>query len=321
MSDFMKIIREATMESMIKHKIIQEAKPDTRVASPLSENKRSGNNTTVLSPNKRKTVSSNGKLALLEGFLATQKTFILKTEKLSSKAKELMEIAYKGTIDVYNKISVELEASSKENANSISSEYRNLSLARTNALNYIKLQELYLANISDLQSEIATDSLPYMRLAKSFGTFDNWQFDFLGACYSSRGGWAMVVYEPYKNTYSNVFIDGSDYSVPVGCFPVLVINMDPMVYTRDYGVDKKSYVVSMMREINWHVVEARMSVCEDTMMGQIYNIIPMSNFDDGEEKVVNVSDQNPAAMVAEPVSPVPAQNNFNATNKSTTGAY
>lgn len=43
------------------------------------------------------------------------------------------------------------------------------------------LHELYFANIADSQSRISMDSLSYMRLNRDFGTFDNWQRDFI-AC-------------------------------------------------------------------------------------------------------------------------------------------
>ena len=40
---------------------------------------------------------------------------------------------------------------------------------------------MYFENISDLNSTVSVDSLSYMRLARDFGTFDDWQKDFI-AC-------------------------------------------------------------------------------------------------------------------------------------------
>lgn len=214
---------------------------------------------------------------IAEALVITPKALILKTEKLSAKTKEMLEVTYKSFVDAFNKIDSQLDSTSKADANSISSPYRTLSTDRTNALNATKLFELYFSNISDLNSQINTDALPYMRLARDFGTFDQWQFDFIAACMSSRNGWAMVVYDPYKNVYMNAFTDNSNYGIPVGAIPILVMNINGNLYSRDYGLDRKSYVVAMMREINWSVVEARMTVVEQANLSHLWSIVPLSH--------------------------------------------
>ena len=170
-----------------------------------------------------------------------------------------------------------MDAANKQDANANNSDYRSMNIDRTYNLNAIKLHELYFSNIADLASEISVDTIPYMRLSRDFGNFQNWQFDFMAACRASREGWALVVYEPYKNAYMNIIVDSHNVSIPLGAIPVLVMDMWSHSYYRDYEDSKDDYVVAMMREINWDVVEARMLLAEKTDLSALYMIKPLYN--------------------------------------------
>lgn len=292
MENFDTIIKNSIKEAMVKSGLAEESKP---VATKPKAKK-------AVAPSKKK---------ITEALVSTPKTFILKTEKLSSKTKEMLEVAYKTFIDQFNKIGTKLDAANKQEANNVSSEYRSLSIDRTNSFNAIKLYDLYFANISDVNSQVNTDSLPHMRLTRDFGTFDQWQFDFIAACLACKSGWAMVVYEPSRKIYMNVFSEGNDCFIPVGAIPVLVMNMGGICYIKDYGLDARSYVISMMREINWHVVEARMTIVEQTDLSQLWNIVPLSH-----TQQTDLSGESEQAMPA-PVEATPPQNNSNAINAST----
>lgn len=101
------------------------------------------------------------------------------------------------------------------------------------------------------------DSLTFMRLERDFGTFDEWQKDFIAAAMSSRNGWACTVYNGFLNRYVNVVIDSNAGNVPLNCYPVVVLNMWENVYYRDYLNDKKTYIFAMMKELNWEIIEER----------------------------------------------------------------
>lgn len=227
------------------------------------------------------------KPVVTEALVATPRAFVLKTEKLSKRTKEGHETLYKKHVDSFNKISSELDAANKHEADSYVSMYRALKMDECDNLNSIKLHELYFNNISDLASEISVDSIPFIKLSRDFGTFEDWQFDFLACCLSSREGWAMTVYEPYKGVYMNVCADGNAAGIPVGCIPVLVIDMWSHSYFKDYDIDKKSYAVAMMKEINWDVVEARMALADKSDMAALYHIKPTYN--DNAEKMLDAA--------------------------------
>ena len=118
-----------------------------------------------------------------------------------------------------------------------------------------------------------------MRLARDWGTFEAWQLDFISTALSARNGWAMCVYEPYKNKYMNVIVNSHNKDIPVGAIPVIVMDMWEHAYFKDYLDDKKSYLIGMMKELNWDVIEARMKVAENANLNLIYQIMPMVMMD------------------------------------------
>jgi len=225
------------------------------------------------------------KRVIKEALVAIPQAFTLNTESLSEVTKRVHQQLYNSYVDTFNKSSSALDGAGKHEANSNSSEYRSLKVDENYNLNSIKLHELYFHNVADRASEISVDALPYMRLARDFGTFENWQFNFMAACRSAKSGWAVLVYEPYKNTYMNVVIDSHNIGIPLGAVPVLVMDMWEHAYICDYENDKNDYIVAMMREINWNVVEARMALAERCdldalfMIKPVYNAVPQEMLD------------------------------------------
>ncbi len=204
----------------------------------------------------------NKKEALEESYVAQQKPFNLRTEMLSDKNKRNHVELYQAYIDTFNRISAELDSVDRDEVNSNHCAFRSLKIDETYNLNAIYLHELYFSNVSDLHSEIAMDSLSYMRLSRDFGTFDDWQKDFIACCLASRCGWAMTVYNTYLQRYVNCPIDLHSLDVPVGAFPVIVMDMWQHSYYRDYLKDAKTYTYAMMKEINWNIVEKRFEKAE-----------------------------------------------------------
>lgn len=248
------------------------------------------------------------KEVIKEALITTPNSFVLKTEKLSKGTKQSHENLYKKYSESFNKVSSELDAANKHEAGSYASLYRSLKMDECYNLNAVKLHELYFHNISDLASEITVDSLPYIKFSRDFGTFENWQFDFIACAMSSREGWALTVYEPYKNVYMNICVDSHNIGIPVGAVPVLAMDMWSHSFYKDYEIDKRSYIISMMRELNWDVIEARMALVEKSELNALYFIKPIYN--DESNKLLNVAQNSLNAPIQnitnddEEVSPV-----------------
>ena len=197
-----------------------------------------------------------------ESYVAQQKQFNLSTELLSRANKNNHIELYHQYVKDFNKISAELDAVDKKLAGSNSSNFRSLKIDETYNLNAIYLHELYFANISDIHSEISMDSLSYMRLARDFGSFDEWQEDFIACCTAGRCGWAITYFNTYLKSYVNCFVDLHSMNVPIGAYPIVVMDTWQHAYYRDYLKDIKTYTYGMMKQLNWNVVESRFEKAE-----------------------------------------------------------
>ena len=204
----------------------------------------------------RKDLELDGDL-VSESYVSQPKEYEHNTDLLSKKAKIAHEELYKGYIEKLNKISAQLDTVDRANANSGASAYRALKHAEMFNRNAVYLHELHFANIGDVNSEISYDSLTYMRLARDFGSFDDWQWDFIACAKSASNGWAVCAYDTFLMRYVNFFIEGHDVNIPIGCYPILVLDTWEHAYFRDYLNDRETYINNMMREFNWRIVEER----------------------------------------------------------------
>lgn len=227
-------------------------------------------------------VSNKNNLKFIkEATVLTPKTFILKTEFQSNTTKENHFKLYKSYVDSFNRISSKLDTVDKvtDPNNPNDSEFRRLKEDEQCNFNSVKLHELYFDNISDLGSNIGMDSVPFLRLSRDWGSFENWQFDFRACGMSATEGWAILYWEPFKQKYMNCFVEKHSNGVPVGGIPVLVIDTWHHAWFRDYPESpngKLNYLNAMLREVNWNVTEARMIIAERSNVQQIYMIKPVS---------------------------------------------
>lgn len=198
---------------------------------------------------------------LQEAYVAEPKKFKQVTEFVTQKTKDAHFDLYKGYIDSLNKVSAELDTANRSEANPRHSEFKSLKKDEVYNLNAVWLHELYFANCFDPHSEITMDSLSYMRLERDFGTFEDWQKDFMACANSAGVGWAVCGYHMFLQRYINTFVGSHDHNVMLGFYPIIVVDMWEHAH-RDYLNDKKSYIVSQMRELNWNVIEERVNKAE-----------------------------------------------------------
>lgn len=190
-----------------------------------------------------------------ESYVASPKQYDIPTESIPSDVKKAHLELYKGYVKALNSISAKLDTAPRKDAEYHSSEFRSLKTDEAYNMNAVYLHELYFANIGDVSSEIMQDNLSYMRLARDFGTFDDWQRDFLACAMSVREGWAVCGYSTFLRRFINVAIDLHDINVPVGLYPVAVI--DCWNHAMPVSMHRRDYVVAMMRELNWEVIDNR----------------------------------------------------------------
>jgi len=196
-------------------------------------------------------------LKLNEALSAQQKQFSFNVDLLSGDNFQNHLELYQGYVKNFNEVSAKLDTADRANVNCNHSEFRSLKLDETFNMNGVYLHELYFANIGDPNSEIKMDSLAYMRLARDFGSFDNWQKDFMACMAASQCGWAITYLNTYTQTLMNAVIDLHSNNVPAGSFPVIVLDAWQHAYYRDYLKDVDTYTRAMMKTLKWPVVEQR----------------------------------------------------------------
>lgn len=204
-----------------------------------------------------KSAVKNHKMSLNESYVAEQKPFKMVSELVSQKTKDMHSDLYRNYIESLNKVAAKLDTAERNDVNPRHSDYRSLKLDEAYNLNATWLHELYFANCFDPHSEIVMDSQAYLKLQRDFGTFDDWQKDFMATALVAGNGWAVCGYHTFLRRYVNMLVSHHSGDVMLGVYPVIVVDMWEHSYVRDYLADKKSYLISQMKEFNWNVIEER----------------------------------------------------------------
>ena len=216
----------------------------------------------LLAKSVRESVSANVPKVVSEAYVAEPKSFKQVTEFVSQKSKDLHTDLYKGYVESLNNVSAKLDTANKSASNPRHSEFRSLKLDEAYNLNAVWLHELFFANCFDPNSQITMDSLSYLKLQRDFGTFDDWQKDFMAVAMAAGNGWVVCGYHTFLRRYVNMIVSHHSGDVMLGVFPVIVLDMWEHAYTRDYLGDKKNYLMAQMKEFNWSVIEDRFKRAE-----------------------------------------------------------
>ena len=209
----------------------------------------------------RESLGLEEKKDLNESYFAQPKSYDLNTEMLLTKTKDSHKELYAKYVESLNAVSAKLDTVDRRLSDSNMSDYRAAKISEQYNLNAVYLHELYFANISDPYSEISVDSLPYMRLNRDFGTFDDWQMDFRACAMAAQNGWAVCAYSTYLKRYVNMIVDNHNQQALVGAYPVIVLDMWEHA-RRDYLNNKNDYVRAMMKELNWNIINSRFERCD-----------------------------------------------------------
>jgi len=197
-----------------------------------------------------------------EAYVVSDKVFDYRTDAISNQTKQAHQKLLNGYVETLNTVSAELDTANREDANPNDSVFRSLKIDEVYNLNAAFLHGMFFDNIAE-DSRVTADSLSFLRLERDFGTFDNWQRDFIATAMSSRNGWAVTVYNTFLKRYINVVVDLHSLNVPFGSYPVVVLDVWEHAYYRDYLNDRKKYVFAMMKQLNWKVINERFQRAED----------------------------------------------------------
>lgn len=202
-----------------------------------------------------------------EAYVVSSQNFDYNVDIVGDKTKLAHQKLLNDYVDSLNKIAAELDTVNREDANSTNSIYRSFKIDEVYNLNAAFLHGMFFENITE-SSTITVDSLAFLRLERDFGSFNDWQKDFIATAQSARSGWAVTVYSTFLRRYINVVVDSHANNVPFSCYPVIVLDMWEHAYFDDYLNDKKKYIFAVMKQLDWKKINERFQRAED--IGEVF---------------------------------------------------
>lgn len=153
---------------------------------------------------------------------------------------------YEGYVKKTNEIQEKLETADKKEANGVYSFYGELKREETFAVNGMKLHEYYFAHLSG-------DGVPKGNLLKmierDFGTLEAWKEEMVATGICARG-WAILAYD-FKDMKLHVYA-GDVHNIAVwNCAVLIALDVYEHAYFMDYGVDRKTYIDSFFKNLDW----------------------------------------------------------------------
>ena len=121
----------------------------------------------------------------------------------------------------------------------------------------MRMHELYFGNLMKGGSKLDETLELEKQIVKDFGSLENWEKDFRGVLAMRGIGWAMLYFDKEKSQLFNAWIGEHDGGHLVGCEPILVVDVFEHAYLADYGTKRPDYIEAIMKNLCWHVANAR----------------------------------------------------------------
>jgi Fe-Mn family superoxide dismutase len=94
----------------------------------------------------------------------------------------------------------------------------------------------------------------------SFGSYDVWKADFVNTGKMRGVGWAACYQDPSNGAISNHWINLHETGNVAGYKPILIMDVWEHAFIKDYApVDRPKYIEAFFSNINWEVVNSRLS--------------------------------------------------------------
>ncbi|MBI2024578.1 MAG: superoxide dismutase [Candidatus Harrisonbacteria bacterium] len=154
---------------------------------------------------------------------------------------------YEGYVKKTNEIQLKLETADKSEANGVFSYIGELKRQETFAVNGMKLHEVYFGHLGG-------DGKPKGDLVKmierDFGSLDVWKVDMIATGIAARG-WGVLAYDYKDKKLHNYGADAHNVGAVWGAIPLVVLDVYEHAYFMDYGVNRKDYINSFFKNLNW----------------------------------------------------------------------
>jgi Fe-Mn family superoxide dismutase len=181
---------------------------------------------------------------------------LIGTEGFSEKLLTTHFTLYQGYVTNTNKLADQLRTLLDSDMTT-SPEYAEITRRFGWEFNGMRLHEYYFENMKNGGAALAAGSPLHSALTQQFGTFENWQKDFI-ATGALRGiGWAILYYDPLADRYFNCWVNEHDTGHLTGCIPLLVMDVFEHAFIIDYGTKRADYIQSFIKAIDWNKIDER----------------------------------------------------------------
>src|SRR3989337_177248 len=92
---------------------------------------------------------------------------------------------------------------------------------------------------------------------RDFGSWKECLADWKATAMSARG-WVLTAYNFRDGLVHNYLLDAHNQLVPVGVWPLLVLDVYEHAYAIDFGVKRPPYIDVFMKNIRWDAVNKRL---------------------------------------------------------------
>lgn len=176
---------------------------------------------------------------------------------ISTKQLEEHYKLYVGYVNTLNKIwNIPYIPENYTDSNSTYSNMRSLKLGETYSLDGVKLHQLYFENMT------GGNNTPYGPLLNAiidqFSSYDKF-ISYLTNVGLSMRGWAVLSIDSIDNKFHIIGSDLHDTGAVWLSYPLLVMDLYEHAYFMDFGTDKKKYIATFIKNINWGVLNSRLA--------------------------------------------------------------
>jgi Fe-Mn family superoxide dismutase len=136
-------------------------------------------------------------------------------------------------------------------------QYAELKRRMSFEFNGMRLHEYYFKNLGGTRA-LARGGRLGRKLARDFGSYEDWERDFKGTGMMRGIGWAILYQDNETEKLFNQWINEHETGHPAGCIPVLVMDVFEHAFITEYGLKRADYIEAFLKSINWGVVEGRL---------------------------------------------------------------
>jgi Fe-Mn family superoxide dismutase len=163
---------------------------------------------------------------------------------------------YGGAVKALNAVRQKLQVTlTSDDPPYLYNDFKREHLIRTGS---VVLHELYFANLG---GDGKPPAEARSALARAFGTFDDWQTEFvrIGQGLAGGSGWVVLGRNEHLGRLENYWL-ADHASNPPDTRPILVMDMYEHAYQMDYGAAAAKYIDAFLANVNWEAVAQRMVV-------------------------------------------------------------